>query len=188
MLTVMNVKLWNNSLKRTIQLLSLHKRNFLPHHRPPCVCTCSPMKDPPCERTQYFLIIYNPIPKTTVQMLNKTRSLIGLDSTAEMELLCFFLIFWLVVFHRNKGSNFFQYWIKKSIIGQFSLSHSYTFIIVAIVPAVYYLFLTIWKSRHWHFGISMVTGIDSGIETEKFYFYFQNFFLKKQNIYVLSCP
>ena len=129
-----------------------------------------------------------PSPKTTVQMLNKTRSLIGLDSTAEMELLCFFLIFWLVVFHRNKGSNFFQYWIKKSIIGQFSLSHSYTFIIVAIVPAVYYLFLTIWKSRHCHIGISIVTGIDSGIQIEKFYFYFQNFFLKKQNIYVLSCP
>ena len=121
-------------------------------------------------------------------MLNKTRSLISLDSTAEMELLCFLLIFCLAVFHRNKGSNFFQYGMNKSIIGQFSLSHSYTFIIVAIVPAVYYLFLTIWKSRHWHIGISIVTGIDSDIQIEKFYFYFQNFFLKKQNIYVLSCP
>ena len=96
-----------------------------------------------------------------------------------------FLIFWLVVFHRNKGSNFFQYWIEKSIIGQFSLSHSYTFIIVAIVPAVYYLFLTIWKSRHWHIGISIVTGIDSGIQIEKFYFYSQNFWKNRTFMFFL---
>ena len=188
MLTVMKVKLWNNSLKRTIQLLSLHKRNFSPHHRPPCVRTCSPMKDPPCERSQYFLIIYNPIPKNDCTNVKQNSLSHWLRFNSWNGTPVLFKIFWLVLFHRNKESNFFQYWIKKSIIGQFSLSHSYTFINVAIVPAVYYLFLTIWKSRHCHIGISIVTGIDSGIQIEKFYFYFQNFFLKKQNIYVLSCP
>ena len=188
MLTVLKVKLWNNSLKRTIQLLSLHKRNFWPHHRPCCVCTCSPTKDSPCERSQYFLIIYNPIPKNDCTNVKQNSLSHWLRFNSWNGTPVFFLIFCLVVFHRNKGSNFFQYWIKKSIIGQFSLSHSYTFIIVAIVPAVYYLFLSIWKSRHWHIDMSIVTGIDSGIQIKKFYFYFQNCFLKKQNIYVLSCP
>ena len=145
-------------------------------------------KIPPCEPSQYFLIIYSPIPKNDCTNVKQNSLSHWLRFNSWNWTPVLFKIFWLVLFHRNKESNFFQYWIKKSIIGQFSLSHSYTFINVAIVPAVYYLLLTIWKSRHCHIGISIVTGIDSGFEIEKFYFYFQNFFLKKQNIYVLSCP
>ena len=145
-------------------------------------------KIPPCEPSQYFLIIYSPIPKNDCTNVKQNSLSHWLRFNSWNWTPVLFKIFWLVLFHRNKESNFFQYWIKKSIIGQFSLSHSYTFINVAIVPAVYYLFLTIWKSRHCHIGISIVTGIDSGFEIEKFYFYLQNFFLKKQNIYVLSCP
>ena len=135
-------------------------------------------KIPPCEPSQYFLVIYNPTPKNDCTNVKQNSLSHWLRFNSWNGTPVLFKIFWLVFFHRNKESNFFQYWIKKSIIGQFSLSHSYTFINVAIVPAVYYLFLTIWKSRHCHIGISIVTGIDSGFEIEKFYF--PNFFWKNR--------
>ena len=41
-------------------------------------------------------------------MLNKTRSLIGLDSTTEMELLCFLKYFGLYYFTETKSPTFFN--------------------------------------------------------------------------------
>ena len=45
----------------------------------------------------------------------------------------------------------------------------------------------IWKSRHWHLGISIIIGIVIGIGIAKNLFLPLEFFLKKYNLFVLSC-